>query len=590
MKVRDRKRHRRPGLISRRLARVAREGGYIAVISAILTPLLFGVAAFTVDVGNWYFTVEKVQRAADAAALAGVTYLPGNLAAAKQQALTTAAENGYTANVDPEPVQGQPSKLRVTITETVDNTFGQILGVDQTTIKRSSVANYQAPLPMGSPCNGFGNGPEPTVGAVNPRSSNCSAAGDFWANVGSPQAPKSNGDAYQDANCATSASGTDNCAGGINGDYSTLGDFYSIKLSAPVTNLTAQAFDPAFVSVGDFCTANFGTGAAAAGNAKNQYNYAVKTATTPGSYTQDPAMYASGQTTAYCTGDQLFGDASSQLPDTTYTIRQPAATSNPWDPTSYPVVASCTKTFKGFSGDLYKALNQYKQTGGAVQYTGATPQLATTGSAGYQDQVASEFRQWVTLCTFPGTVSAGTYFIQVQGNGADDNPQGNGHNRFAMRAFGSSSADNSAIAISGYTSMVIYADLPSAHTSFYVTQVSPAAAGQILNLGLFDIGDSSQPGTVTIRPPADSNYSSFTGCTATGPTTGALTNCSITASRSYNGKWEHIAIPIPAGYTCDSGSASGCWITLSYDYGSGQPNDTTSWTASLEGTPVRLTE
>jgi hypothetical protein len=159
-----------------------------------------------------------------------------------------------------------------------------------------------------------------------------------------------------------------------------------------------------------------------------------------------------------------------------------------------------------------------------------------------------------------------------------------------MRAFGSNAADNANIAISGYTNMAIYANLNNAQTSFYLTQVSPAAAGQVLNVRLYDIGDSTQPGTVKIKPPLDSNLSAFTGCTGSGPTSGALSNCSITASSSYNGKWEQISIPIPTGYTCDSSSPTGCWITLSYDYGSGQPSDTTSWTASLDGTPVRITE
>jgi hypothetical protein len=516
-----------------------------------------------------------------------VTYMPGNLAKAKQTALDIAANNGYSTNVDPEPVDGQPSKLRVTITETVDNTFGQLLGVDHTTITRTSVANYQAPLPMGSPCNGFGNGPEPTTGAINPRSSNCAAAGEFWANVGSPLANKVSGDAYQNGTCG---SGVDGCSGSTNTDYSNDGYFYSVTLSQAVTNLTIQAFDPAFVSVGDLCTANFGTAgsATAALNAKNQYNYNAGTSAATAAYTEDKKLYDSGQTSPYCTGDMLFGTTP---PDTTYTIRQPVQSSNPWDPTSYQVVGSCTKTYKGFSGNLYTALNQYQQSAaGALTYTGGAPALATAGTGGYRADVASEFRQWNTLCTFSGTVSAGTYFIQVQGNAAGDDPTGNGHNRFALRAFGSNAADNSAIAISGYTNMAIYADLPSANTSFYLTQVSPAAAGQVLNVRLFDIGDSTSPGTVTIMPPKDSNLSAFSSCTGTGPTTGALTNCSITANSSYNGKWQQISIPIPKGYTCDSASVTGCWITLAYNYGNGQPSDTTSWTANLEGTPVRITE
>ena len=126
---------------------------------------------------------------------------------------------------------------------------------------------------MGSPCNEFGNGPEPTLNAADPRSSNCAAAGEYWANIGSPVAPKSNGDAYQDANCGASAGGTDNCAGGVNSDYQNDGYFYSVKLSQPVSNLTIQAFDPAFVNVGDLCGTNFGSGTSAAAQAKNQYNY-----------------------------------------------------------------------------------------------------------------------------------------------------------------------------------------------------------------------------------------------------------------------------------------------------------------------------
>jgi hypothetical protein len=36
---------------------------------------------------------------------------------------------------------------------------------------------------------------------------------------------------------------------------------------------------------------------------------------------------------------------------------------------------------------------------------------------------------------------------------------------------------------------------------------------------------------------------------------------------------------------------TGCWVRLQYAYGSGnQPSDTTSWTAGIEGDPVRLVE
>ena len=98
-------------------------------------------------------------------------------------------------------------------------------------------------------------------------------------------------------------------------------------------------------------------------------------------------------------------------------------------------------------------------------------------------------------------------------------------------------------------------------------------------------------GTVSIKPPSDSNVSAFTGCTGIGVTNGSLSNCSIPANTSYNGKWQEIDVPIPASYTCNTVSATGCWVTLTYSYGSGnQPTDTTSWQVSLQGSPVRLTQ
>ena len=73
------------------------------------------------------------------------------------------------------------------------NQFGWLMGMPETTITRTAVADYAGPVPMGSPCNAYGDDPDPG----DHRSSNCDGTGQFWANVGSPQAPKGNGDAYQ---------------------------------------------------------------------------------------------------------------------------------------------------------------------------------------------------------------------------------------------------------------------------------------------------------------------------------------------------------------------------------------------------------
>ena len=458
-----------------------------------------------------------MQRAADAAALAGVTYMPGNLAPAKAQALATAANgwtNGVTTGVDPEPVPGQPSKLRVTITTTVDNTFGQLLGKRHDDDQRTAVANYQAPLPHGQPVQRVRQRSGADARARDPRSANCAAAGQFWANIGSPQAPKSNGDAYQDDNCAAVGRRHRQLRGRVNSDYSNDGYFYSIKLSQPVSNLTIQAFDPAFVSVGDLCGANFGSGTTRVDWRR------TSTTTTPARrrrrrrYTRGPDAVRVRARRARTAPATCSTPSSNQPPDTTYTIRQPVATFESVGPDELPVDRRrCTQTFKGFTGDLYTALNQYKQTQrrGPVQRTARRSSLRPAPAATSR-QVARSSGSGSRCAPSPARCPPVRTSSRCRRNAAGDNPLGDGHNRFSMRAYGSSGRDKANIAISGYTDMAIYANLPSAHTSFYLTQVPPAAAGQVLDVRLFDIGDSSQPGTVTIMPPADSGLSSFAGC------------------------------------------------------------------------------
>jgi hypothetical protein len=73
--------------------------------------------------------------------------------------------------------------------------------------------------------------------------------------------------------------------------------------------------------------------------------------------------------------------------------------------------------------------------------------------------------------------------------------------------------------------------------------------------------------------------------------TGTLTSCQINVSSIFDSKWQTIAVPIPATYSCSDLSVTGCWVRLAFFYGAGStPADTTSWTASIQGDPVRLVE
>lgn len=116
------------------------ERGFTAVLAAILVPVVFGLCALTIDVGHWYVVAQSLQNAADAAALGGVAYLPGDVSSAEQQAVATAAENGFSANVAVGLVPDEPTELQVTVTLVVQNTLGQFLGMPSETITRTAVA------------------------------------------------------------------------------------------------------------------------------------------------------------------------------------------------------------------------------------------------------------------------------------------------------------------------------------------------------------------------------------------------------------------------------------------------------------------
>ncbi len=62
---------------SRRAPRLRAEGGQVMVFVALLVPVLFGLGAIVIDIGNWYVHKRHLQTQVDAAALAGATKFGG---------------------------------------------------------------------------------------------------------------------------------------------------------------------------------------------------------------------------------------------------------------------------------------------------------------------------------------------------------------------------------------------------------------------------------------------------------------------------------------------------------------------------------
>ena len=624
--------------LSSRHRRRRDEAGYVTVVISIMLPALFiGLAATAVDTSRWYLEGERVQKAADAAAMAGVPYLPQDMTNARARALEVAKRNGFDhadAGVDVTVAQGdRPTQLRVTISSTVVNQFGQIIGVSSTGISRTAVADYTGPAPMGSPCNTFGTEPPAGAGTPGPagsaigaiRPANCPQNPMMWASVAGPEVGKVQGDRYGTVGCQDA--GVDVCDGGRkNLEYPEGSDkkgergyFWVIKVEPGVVGqpIQIQLFDPAFVFTGQTCGSNTASSTdnlPAFSELSDNMNPYV---TTDGrlryaNVSTLPPGHASSMPVPFCTGDNYpSGDAAFVPPTTrmttTFMVREQTDT---MDPLQAPVVDGCAKQYGSF---------------GSLTTAPAVADLKST-SATYNEQLAQVFHNWTSLCSFTPT-RAGDYYLHVRTNkshtfaanelvrtvptgdfpsisgaSGDANPTGGGVNSFAIRAITPAGAERS-VAVSGWERMPIYANSNDATTTFNLIRALPGAAGQYIEFSFFDAGDAAGNATIKALLPTDARTTSGAaitdpfpgGCTTRGGAGGAgQTLPACTASgisfATNNGKVQTLSIPIPSDYTCDFTIMTGCWYRVQVSFSSGSVHDVTTWDAQIAGDPVRLVE
>src|SRR6267143_2917500 len=135
--------------------------GQTFVIVALMLVSLVGFTGIATDVAWFQMNLVRVQRAADAAALAGVVLLPGNVPGAVTAAKNEAAKNGYTDGVNGVTVTAGPEIsnnkiIGVTVSAPVRTFFASMFGVATFTARRNARAEFVLPVPMGSPENYYG--------------------------------------------------------------------------------------------------------------------------------------------------------------------------------------------------------------------------------------------------------------------------------------------------------------------------------------------------------------------------------------------------------------------------------------------------
>ena len=221
------------------------ESGLVLVWMAMMLTVLLGMAGFSVDLGSWYLRSSKLQRAADAAALAGVVWMPGDPASAQAAALVALQKNGIdTSKVTVSyPTPSASQQFRVQLRDPDVQRFFSRPFLSNVTETRSATGEYVTPVPMGSPRNVFGTGnllPSPNTE-------------NFWAAVSGWCSGRENGDLRLAAKDQTFVSGNWTCGSSLpaNADYLPTGYLYAVDFaSAPGQNIAIDIYDPGYNASG----------------------------------------------------------------------------------------------------------------------------------------------------------------------------------------------------------------------------------------------------------------------------------------------------------------------------------------------------
>ena len=132
------------------------ERGQTLVIVGLTVMVLLGFLGLVADIAWYQVNLARVQRAADAGALAGVVYLPTNVSGAVTAAKNESMKNGFQDGVAGVSVTATPDAnndriLRVEVAAAVHTYFAQLLGFDTFGARRNARAEFILPVPMGSP-------------------------------------------------------------------------------------------------------------------------------------------------------------------------------------------------------------------------------------------------------------------------------------------------------------------------------------------------------------------------------------------------------------------------------------------------------
>ena len=514
------------------------ERGFALVMLAGCLLCLVAAAAFAIDIGAWFLRTSQIQRAADAASLAGAAKMP-DVVAAKAAATAAAQRNGFVAGdkngdiqINYEAVDDDQYNVRI-IDKKAPMYFAQVFMGD-VQLAKTSKAEFVDSVPMGSPYNALGMGDIPLGSGIETQN--------YWLAVNGYCLPKEDGDlfsagfdgtvelnpdgSYKRSTCKIENGSTANL------DYQEKGYDYLVNVPPSAGPVDIQVYDPAFKS--------------------EKYNPTGSGIRPSGGVSPDvgkQAPYAADKVDIKVT--------------TSYTLFDTKGTAGETD----DVIVSK----KIFLTDDPTGIDKYVSLGQVV---------APTGSANYKFRV-----QVSTLKGEPNSVGVNAFGIRAVGTAGK---------------ICNTRVDSSCPAVYGKSAISLFASLNPGSTGYvdlYLAQISSNYAGKPLQVALWDLGEGAS--SVRLLNPQGAQQT-FSYQATPAPSTGAsgsTNNLSVSnpnvnppgPNRSnryiYNDRLVVMGLQLPNSYATNSGDG---WWKLRY-YLSGSLTERATWSASVEnGDPVHL--
>lgn len=596
--------------------------GQAVVLLAVMIGTLCIVLALAIDSGIAYIQSEAAERAAAAAALSGVVYMPYQFDAAHafppgsgndavDRAILEARRNGFDVrdtadgvSVVATAVSGHSNELRVTVSRNVPIGFGGVLQHGAFQVSRTATAQYLPPISLGQPGNQVGS----TVSQLG-------SSGFYFMRTEAWATDRQEGDALtpnpgfeygaalvppsSDVHQISATAGTD-----LSDPTLPARGGENFRVVLPVGG-SIQVYNAAFAPevAPNFCEN------ARAGSPAHQCSpgaaYFMHETDSFGSLAQDN-HYSAMRYTVYSVANLFIRADDTKLSQMTV----------------FPISVTST----GLYHDINSGANIAQTYDASGNPTNMQIYHSWIDVANYREPAAPDLVVYDPAHgPVGGNLPPGIYRLRIdtlEANGSISGTGGNAiaHKGYAVRVLDATGQPCATCTVSGWDDMTIYTPVTGGTFAVPLFSVPPDYAGKTISVYIYDVGDISSGGFVNLAilnpsgavatAPAPqtisiydlgvsrSNPISPTACILGNPTSNppclvqALNSAALSATVAgvtfFNGHWLRIQLPIPAGYNPGSDPA-GWWWSLQYTTPAGTTaNDTITVAVGFAGNPNHL--